>query len=385
MKKAWFRQMQFDRHLRRIRPGKSGPDRAGMTGPDRAAQIRTGEAGPDRAAPVLLAYFLIFCLLYGLTPSIIGAITFGWYLSLVIEVPARQLSRLRFLSYPLSVAISTLLVFSMLILGIGSIFPIVLDEGKRLFPLLKDSVGSLGNLKMLPLLNQSRLGQEVLRALQGAGGNLLEKTAGLGVEIVNSLVRSLPNFTTALVVFVLTAGYFTYTVPVFKKNLWRFFPASGYEKARLFVAEVYGDIRHFIAGQILIALFIGLVVGLGLALIGIPYSLFLGFISGITNFIPYLGVLVAAIPAVVLGLSHQGWVGILKVVLVLAAANQIEGWFLSPRIQGSRMKLNWFVIILSILVSGAIFGLVGILIAIPLVVFFKKFWLRYVQDFFSKI
>jgi len=49
------------------------------------------------------------------------------------------------------------------------------------------------------------------------------------------------------------------------------------------------------------------------------------------------------------------------------------------------MKLNWFVIILAILMSGAIFGLVGILIAIPLVVFFKKFWIWYVQDFFGKL
>jgi predicted PurR-regulated permease PerM len=334
---------------------------------------------------VLLLYFSVFCLLYGLTPGIIGALTFGWYLSLIIEVPARQLFKLRFLSYPLSVAISTFLVFSLLILGIGSIFPIVLDEGKKLFPLLKESVGSLGNLSLLPNLGESRLGQEAVQALRGAGGNILEKTTQLGVEIVNALVRSLPDFTTGLVVFVITAGYFTYTVPVFKKNLWRFFPASSYEKAHRFVAEVYGDIRHFIAGQILIALFIGLVVGTGLALVGLPYAMFLGFISGITNFIPYLGVLVAAIPSIVLGLSHQGWIGILKVVIVLAAANQIEGWFLSPRIQGSRMKLNWFVIILSILVSGSIFGLVGILIAIPLLVFFKKFWQWYVQDFFSRI
>ncbi|MGC9313170.1 MAG: AI-2E family transporter, partial [Sediminispirochaetaceae bacterium] len=118
---------------------------------------------------------------------------------------------------------------------------------------------------------------------------------------------------------------------------------------------------------------------------GIPYALFLGFISGITNFIPYLGVLVAAVPAVVLGLSYQGIMGVLKVAIVLAAANQFEGWILSPRIQGNRMKLNWFIIILSILVSGAIFGLVGILIAIPLVAFFKKFWIWYVQDAFRRM
>jgi predicted PurR-regulated permease PerM len=369
--------MQYDRHLRRqnttVYPHVDHVD-------NRADDPR--HAPFDRAGLFLLAYFTLYCIFYGLTPSIVGALTFGWYLSLIIEVPARQLSRLKFLSYKASVAISTFVIFSLLILGISRIVPIVLEEGKRLFPLLKESVGSFDLPKML---GDSTLGREVTGALQDAGGSLLERTAQLGVTIMNSVFQNLPNFTTGLIVFAITAGYFTYTVPTIKSNLWRFFPASGREKAFRFLAEVYGDIRHFIAGQILIALFVGVVVGSGLALIGIPYALFLGFISGITNFIPYLGVLVAAVPAVVLGLSYQGIMGVLKVAIVLAAANQFEGWILSPRIQGNRMKLNWFIIILSILVSGAVFGLVGILIAIPLVAFFKKFWIWYVQDAFRRM
>ena len=356
--------MQVDRHLRR-QPRYSSP-----SSPQR-----------DIAALFILGYFLIYCLFYGLTPNIIGALTFGWYLSLIIEVPARQLYKLRFLSYRMAVAISAFVTFSLLIFGISRIVPIVLEEGKRLFPVLRESVQTF---KVPQLLSDSRIGLEITKAIQGATGKLVERTAQVGVDIVNALFQRLPDFTTGLVVFIITAGYFTYVVPVFKENMWRFFPHSGSGKAIKFVAEVYGDIRHFIAGQIIIALVVGIIVGTGLAIVGVPYSIFLGFISGITNFIPYLGVIVAAVPAIVLGLGHEGLIGILKVLIVLGAANQIEGWFLSPRIQGSRMKLNWFVIILAILVSGAIFGLVGILIAIPLVVFFKKYWLWYVQDYFSK-
>ncbi len=335
----------------------------------------------DIAALFILGYFLVYCLFYGLTPNIIGALTFGWYLSLIIEVPARQLYKVKFLSYRLSVAISAFVTFSLLIFGISRIVPIVLEEGKRLFPVLRESVKTF---EVPEFLSDSRLGIEITKAIQGATGKLVERTAQVGVDLVNAIFQRLPDFTTGLVVFIITAGYFTYVVPVFKENMWRFFPRSGSKKAIKFVAEVYGDIRHFIAGQIIIALVVGIIVGTGLAIVGVPYSIFLGFISGITNFIPYLGVIVAAVPALVLGLGHEGLVGIIKVTVVLMAANQIEGWFLSPRIQGSRMKLNWFVIILAILISGAIFGLVGILIAIPLVVFFKKYWIWYVQDYFSK-
>ncbi len=335
----------------------------------------------DSAALFMLGYFFVYCLFYGLTPNIIGAITFGWYLSLIIEVPARQLFKFRFFSYRVSVALSALITFSLLIFGISRIVPIVLEEGKRLFPFLRESVQTF---QIPAFLSDNRIGVEITKAIQGATGKLVERTAQAGVDTVNVLFQRLPDFTTGLVVFVITASYFTYVVPVFKENMWRFFPRSGSSKAIRFVAEVYGDIRHFIAGQIMIALVVGVIVGTGLAIAGVPYSIFLGFISGITNFIPYLGVIVAAVPALVLGIGHEGLIGLIKVIIVLAAANQIEGWFLSPRIQGTRMKLNWFVIILAILISGAIFGLVGILIAIPLVVFFKKYWLWYVQDYFSK-
>ena len=336
----------------------------------------------DPAGLFLLTYFSLYCVFYGLTPSIVGALTFGWYLSLIIEVPARQLNKLKFLSYKVSVAISTCTMFALLILGISRIFPIVLDEGERLFPLLKKSAGSLDLRK---LLGESSLGGQIGSVLQDAGSSLLDRIAQAGITIVNSVLQNLPNFTTGLIIFVITAGYFTYAVPAIKSNLWRFFPSSGREKAYRFLSEVYGDIRHFIAGQILIAVFVGVAVGTGLTLIGIPYSLFLGFISGLTNFVPYLGIIVAAVPAFVLALSYQGMIGIVKVAIVLLAANQFEGWILSPRIQSNRMKLNWFIIILSILVSGAIFGLVGVLIAIPLMAFFKKFWIWYVQDAFGRM
>lgn len=355
--------MYTDTHLHRHTPAKKGAD------------------SKDNAALFILGYFFVYCLFYGLTPNIIGALTFGWYLSLIIEVPARQLYKVRFLSHRVSVAISAFVTFSLLIFGISRIVPIVLDEGKRLFPVLKKSVETF---EVPVFLTENRIGMEISKAIQGATGKLVERTAQIGVDVVNAMLQRFPDFTTALVVFIITAGYFTYLVPIFKANMWRFFPHSGSEKAIKFVAEVYGDIRHFIAGQIIIALCVGVIVGVGLAIAGIPYSIFLGFISGLTNFIPYLGVIVAAVPALVLGLGHGGFIGIIKVLVVLVVANQIEGWFLSPRIQGTRMKLNWFVIILSILISGAIFGLVGILIAIPLLVFFKKFWLWYMQDYFLR-
>jgi predicted PurR-regulated permease PerM len=72
-------------------------------------------------------------------------------------------------------------------------------------------------------------------------------------------------------------------------------------------------------------------------------------------------------------------------LIVLIVANQIESWVLSPRIQGSRMKLNWFAILLSILLAGSILGIAGVLLGIPMLLFFKKFWVEYIQESYNKL
>ncbi len=147
----------------------------------------------------------------------------------------------------------------------------------------------------------------------------------------------------------------------------------------------YGDLRHFIRVQIIIAVLVGASVGGGMPIAGIQYSLFLGFLAGITNFIPYLGLILSAIPALLLGLSNGGTWGLVKVVIVLLVTNQMETWLFAPRIQGKRMQLNWFLIIISILFFARVFGLVCVLIAIPLLVFIRKFWIVYIQDTFRTL
>lgn len=187
----------------------------------------------DAADLFILGYFFIYCLLYGLTPNIIGALTFGWYLSLIIDVPARFLYRFKIFSYRLAVAVSALVTFSLLIFGISRIIPIVLEEGKRLFPALQDSVE---NHEVPGFIADSRFAKEIGQALQDATGKLVERMAQIGVDLVNDLVKRLPDVTTALLVFIITAAYFTYLVPVLKVNAWRFFPVAGRAKAQKFFA-----------------------------------------------------------------------------------------------------------------------------------------------------
>jgi len=273
-------------------------------------------------------------------------------------------------------------MFFLLAYAIYSIFPILIEEGQRLFPVLSSSSE---DLNINEFIKNRNIDPSVVEWVDWFIGVIGKTFSDWGANILNSIVQYIPNATTSAIIFIITASYFTALTPIFKRNLWRFFPKSTQRKSLNFIKEFYRDIRHFIGGQVIIALLVGLMVGVGTFLSGIPYSLFLGFLSGITNFIPYLGVFIAAIPALLLGFVHGGLAGFIKILFVLIISNQLESWLLNPKIQGSRMKLNWFAILLSILLAGSILGLAGVLLGIPLLLFFKRFWEEYVQDTLKKL
>jgi len=336
----------------------------------------------DPAMWLFLIYFSLFFFLFKASESILGAILFGWYLSLIIEVPANYLSKLKFIKYKLAVVISSILMFFLLAYAIYSIFPILIEEGQRLFPLLSRSSQ---DLTLEEFFKNRKIDPSVVEWIDSFISEIGKKFSEFGANVLNTIIQYIPNATTSAIIFIITASYFTALTPIFKRNLWRFFPKSTQKKSMKFIREYYRDIRHFIGGQVIIAFIVGLMVGFGTFLSGIPYSLFLGFLSGITNFIPYLGVFIASIPALLLGFVHGGVGGFVKILIVLILSNQLESWLLNPKIQGTRMQLNWFAILLSILLAGSILGLAGVLLGIPLLLFFKRFWEEYVQDTLKKL
>ena len=340
----------------------------------------------DPATWIFLLYFAILVVFYSISPMIIGAVVLGLYLSMIIMVPARLLMKIKFFGRGVSIAVSAVLVFTLLIVTISMVFPILIDEATSLFTSLsKGNISVESILASMPDFMRKLTGNaELLQVMKDIGTRILSAFSSFGMSLINNIVSSIPNALTAVVIFIIASAYLTALIPVLKKNLWRFFPRSTQSKSIGFVETYYATIKSFIGGQLIIAAAVGLIIGIGFFIAGIPYAVFLGFLSFITNFIPFFGVIIAAVPAIFLGLSHYGLMGLLRVGIVLVLANQLESWVLSPKIQGDRMELNWFVILVGILLFGSLFGFIGILFAIPIMVFIKEFWIVYVQEAFNR-
>ena len=127
-----------------------------------------------------------------------------------------------------------------------------------------------------------------------------------------------------------------------------------------------GLVKHYLVIKTAVSAATGLFVGVGLTLIGVDFAPLWGLLAFLLNFIPTIGSLVAAVPAVLLAYV-QGGVGLaLGTMLVCGSVNVALGNILEPRILGRRVGLSPLVVVLSLLVWGYVLGPVGMLLAVPL-------------------
>ncbi|WP_425145637.1 AI-2E family transporter [Deinococcus sp.] len=143
-------------------------------------------------------------------------------------------------------------------------------------------------------------------------------------------------------------------------------------------ANVSRAVGGYLKGQLLIATFVGVFIGVLLSVFGIPSAPAIGFLAGLFNIVPYLGVVISIAPALLLAATTSAVVfKVIVVVVVFVAANQIEGHLLSPLVLGRTTDLHPVTVVLAILSGLALFGIVGALVAVPLTALAKLLMQEY--------
>jgi predicted PurR-regulated permease PerM len=135
--------------------------------------------------------------------------------------------------------------------------------------------------------------------------------------------------------------------------------------------EILNQIKEYMVLKALISLFTGLVVWVALTIIGTDYAFLWAVLAFILNFIPNIGSIIAAVPAVLLTLVQLGGVSALIVSGVYVAINVIIGSVIEPKVMGKGLGLSTLVVFLSLIFWGWLFGMVGMLLSIPLTIMAK--------------
>ena len=129
---------------------------------------------------------------------------------------------------------------------------------------------------------------------------------------------------------------------------------------------ISGMIRNFMVGNLVIGLIIGVLSTVIFGFVHIPYFYFAGFVSGFLSLVPYLGVLIALLPPIFLGIGQLNVAKIIWIVLAVFSLHVVSINLLYPKILGSRLRLNPLTVTLALLLWGWLWGAVGLILAVPI-------------------
>ena len=133
----------------------------------------------------------------------------------------------------------------------------------------------------------------------------------------------------------------------------------------------YELFRKFITSQFLDACIIAFLSSIILSVLGVPFAITLGLVLGLANMIPYFGSIFASIFVAIVTLFTSGPSLAFAALIALTILQQIDGNVIGPRIMAGALKLNPIIIIISITIGGAYFGILGMFLAVPIAAIIK--------------
>ncbi|MBU1132333.1 AI-2E family transporter [Patescibacteria group bacterium] len=225
-----------------------------------------------------------------------------------------------------------------------------------------------------------------LKTYSAEHGLMLDLSNGVDA-LRNNLAKSLQSILgtifaifggmVSLVIILVVTFYLTVEESSIKRTITFILPEKYNEFAMQLINKIQVKIGSWLKGQLILCLIVGLMAYIGLLILGVNYALILGVVAALGEFIPYVGPIAAAVPAIFLAFT-QSPVKALLVLLLFIIIQQLENNLLVPKVMQKAVGLNPIVSITALLIGARIGGIVGIILAIPVAtaisVIVKEFW-----------
>lgn len=211
-------------------------------------------------------------------------------------------------------------------------------------------------------LRNSEIGRQVMER----AGSFMPEGSRI-VATVQTIASSLGTVVTSLVV-VLVAGIYLAAQPrLYGRGVLHLVPPHARHKMVTTVRAVADAISAWLKAQGVSMIFVGVFTGVALAIVGIPAAPAIGLVAGLCEFVPYLGTIVVAIPAILIGFSISPETGIWTIVAIVIV-QQVQGNIVTPLVQSSMAELPPALTIFSLIAAGVLLGPMGVILAVPLTV-----------------
>lgn len=284
-------------------------------------------------------------------------------------------------------ALAVTLVFTVFLAAAGGVVYYLVDQGVELF---RAAFGDRGFIENLP--SQALAFVEGLPAWVPGRDSLLEILGGSSpasggaaapAESLRTTARDLERAIVAVggaLGTLFTVMSLAVLVPIylfyFMLDLPRIYawfrahtPAAYQERVYGLAHTIHVGLSAFLRGRVVIAVAKGLLTALGLWIVGLPYAFVVGVAAGVLSILPFVGAGLGFVVSMILVLVAQmGAGGLIGVVVVFVAAEVIEGYVLYPLILSESLEMHPVTMLFSVLLWGTIFGVFGVLVAIPLTI-----------------
>lgn len=299
---------------------------------------------------------------------------------------------IRFLSKKMPRLVAIVIVYALfvliLLIGAAIVVPTVIEQVQTLFASSGDYLSATQTFinKEQAWINKRFGGHMLLppqfNNLEDAALNQLSNGLQAGLTRVGGFVVSVASAVVIGVTAIVLSYYLLVNAYSIRQTFLGLFPQRSETKAQMFVHEVQRIFGGFVGGQIILCAFCGIFTFLGLEIIQSQYAVLLAVLTGLLYAIPYLGVFAAILIGVLLGLL-QSWEVAIWTAVIMFVVTKIADTFLVPKVMSESVGVSPMGIIFAAFAGGELFGLWGLLLAIPAAALFKALWVVWIYPWLT--
>jgi predicted PurR-regulated permease PerM len=289
----------------------------------------------------------------------------GGAIAYFLDPVADRLERMGASRVIATLIISVVALFVFLLMAVW-ILPNLIEQAIDLFEIAPDLFKRLQNFlaERFPALGDET--STLRQSLSSFGETIRERGAELAQSVFSSALGVI-NALLFIVVVPVVSFYLLLDWDNMVAKVDTLLPRDHAPRIRAIASEIDETLASFVRGQLTVCSILGVFYAVGLALTGLNFGLVVGFVAGLLSFIPYIGALIGGALAIGLAL-FQFWgdpIWILAVAIIFGVGQFLEGNILTPKLVGESVGLHPVWLMFALSVFGALFGFVGMLIAVP--------------------
>lgn len=334
----------------------------------------------NRITPIIITLIIIFVAVliirrYNIIKEALNILLFSIILAYILNPLVNYLEQ-RNIERVWGILLVYILIFGIIVISIISFVPKMVKEFKNftsVFPkYMKKTSDFVDNIyekyydnvdNLPPLLQgiEDTLSENIVR---------FEKFVDENIKKITSSIFNFLSKILSLVIIPIVTFYFLKDKDYFLKKLYLTIPKKYRQDSRRLGKEIDRALGEFIRGRIIVAIFVGVSTTILLVLLKINFALLIGVIAGLIDIIPYFGPVIAIVPATFFALLDSP-IKAIWVIVIFTIIQQIESNIISPKIIGEGMGIHPISIILSLIIGGGIFGILGMIFAVPVLAIIK--------------